>query len=338
MSNSQHSEIRPTFLTSTAFPVTVTRRGFLAGSGAAAALALGGSRAGIFAAQNGAIEVPTGPTDLILQMNVEGGLVPPQSLLLEMPLFSLFGDGLVVTQGPTTLQFPGPALPNLLASRLSPEGIQAVLAEARSAGLLGEDIFLRTDMVADAGTTTFTTTANGETTVVSAYALGPEVPPGVTGSVADMYRKLAEFQAKLNTLQDWLPDGGIAEEENPYEITRLQIVAMPVDSLQIPLEPTGDPVPWPLDTPLGELGLPLAETDAQLGTLPEFGEARCAVFEGDAAATLVDALNAANSQTEWESEGATYALFPRPLLPNEAGCGEPVTDGGTPTADATPEA
>ena len=157
-----------------------------------------------------------------------------------------------------------------------------MLAEARSAGLLGEDIFLRTDMVADAGTTTFTTTANGETTVVSAYALGPEVPPGVTGSVADMYRKLAEFQAKLNTLQDWLPEGGIAEEETPYEITRLQIVAMPVDSLQIPLEPTGDPVPWPLDTPLGELGLPLAETDAQLGTLPEFGEARCAVFEGDA--------------------------------------------------------
>jgi len=188
----------------------------------------------------------------------------------------------------------------------------------------------------DASTTTFTTTANGKTTVVSAYALGPEIPPGVTGSVAEMYRKLSEFQAMLGTLQDWLPEGGIVEEETSYEITRLQIVAIPVDSLQIPLEPTGDPVPWPLETGLGAIGLPLAETDAELGSLPEFGEARCAVFEGDAAATLVEALNAANSQTAWESDGASYALFPRPLLPNESGCGEPVTEG-TPAAEATPE-
>ncbi len=47
-----------------------------------------------------------------------------------------------------------------------------------------------------------------------------------------MYRTLLEFQAKLNTLQDWLPDGGIAEEETPYEITRLQIVSIPGDSLE----------------------------------------------------------------------------------------------------------
>lgn len=338
MSNSQPSQIRPTFLTSPRFPVAVTRRGFLAGSGAAAAaLALGGSRTGAFAAQNDTIEAATGPTDLILQVKTEGGLVPSQFRLLQMPDFSLFGDGLVVTHGPMTLQFPGPALPNLRARHLSPEGIQAVLAEARAAGLLGEDVFLRTDLVSDGRTTTFTTTANGKTTVVSAYALGPEVPPGVTGSVADMYRALADVQAKLNTLENWLPEGGIAEEETPFEISRLQVVAIPAESLQIPLEPMGEPVAWPLDTSLADLGLPLAETDAELGTLPEFGEARCAVIEGDDAATLVEALNAANAQTEWESDGASYALFPRPLLPNESGCGELGTDG-TPATEATPEA
>ncbi len=337
MPNSQRSQIRPTFLTSTAFPVAVTRRGFLAGSGAAAAaLALGGSRAGTVAAQGSSFEVPTGPTEVILQVAIEGGFVAAQSVLVQMPMFSLFGDGLVVTQGPTTLQFPGPALPNLRARRLSPEGIQAVLAEARTAGLLGEDIFLRTDQVADAGTTTFTTTANGKTTDVSAYALGTEVPPGVTGSVAEMYRKLAEFQAKLDTLEDWLPEGGIAEDETAYEVTRLQVVALPWGTLSVPPEATGDPVPWPLDTDLGTLGVPLAETDSELATFPEFGEARCSAFEGDDATTLVEALNAANAQTEWESNGASYAIFPRPLLPNETGCGAP-DSGGTPAAEATPE-
>src|SRR5215204_4464424 len=337
MSNSQCAQIRPTFLTSTAFPVAVTRRGFLAGSGAAAAaLALGSSRSGAVAAQDGSFEVPTGPTDVILQVTNQGGFTMAQASLVQLPTYSLFDDGLVVTQGPTTLQFPGPALPNLLTRRLSPDGIQAVLAEERTAGLLSEDIFLRTDQVTDAGTTTFTTTANGNTTVVSAYALGTEVPPGVTGSVAEMYRKLAEFQAKLETLEDWLPEGGIAEDETDYEITRLQVVALPWGTPSVPPEATGDPVPWPLDTDLGTLGVSLAETDSELGAFPEFGEARCSAFEGEDAATLVEALNAANAQTEWESNGASYAIFPRPLLPNETGCGAP-DSGGTPAAEATPE-
>lgn len=343
MSNSQRSHIRPTFRSAPAFPVTVTRRGFLAGSAAAAALALGalgaleGSRGGTAAAQDGSFEVPTGPSDLILQVRNEGGFTMAQAILVQMPTFSLFGDGLVITQGPTTLQFPGPALPNLLARRLSPEGIQAVLTEASAAGLLGEDIFLRTDQIADASTTTFTTTANGETTVVSAYALGTEIPPGVTGSVADMYQALLEFQAKLNTLADWLPEGGIAEEETSYEITRLQVVSLPWGTLSVPPEATGDPIPWPLDTDLGTLGVPLSETDSELGSWPEFGEAKCTAFEGDDAATLVEALTSANAQAEWESNGASYAIFPRPLLPNETGCAAPGTDG-TPAAGATPEA
>src|SRR5687768_5481335 len=153
MSNTQRSQIRPIFRTSPAFPVNVTRRGFLAGSAAAAALALGGSH-GSVVAQDVTFEVPTGPSDVVLQITNEGGFTMAQAVLVQMPTFSLFGDGLVITQGPTTLQFPRPALPNLLARRLSPDGIQAVLAEARTAGLMVEDIFLRTDQIADASTTT----------------------------------------------------------------------------------------------------------------------------------------------------------------------------------------
>lgn len=314
----------------------ITRRRLLAGGGAiAAAVALGGSRPGASAAQDDPIDYPTGPDQLVLGIATEGGFVPAYTTLVQIPEFSLFGDGLIVTIGPTTLQFPGPALPNLQARRVGPEGIQAILAEADAAGLLGEDTFLRTDQVADAGTTTFTTTANGETTTVSAYALGPDVPPGVTGSVAELYRRLAAFRDLINTLDTWLPAGAILEPGAAYPITRLQIVAIPVDNLQVPLEPAGPPATWPLETPLGQIGLPFAETDAGLGAIPEFGEARCATVEGDAAATVVEALNATNAQTAWESDGTTFALFPRPLLPHESGCGAPIDDGGTPAA--TPE-
>lgn len=333
MSSSQRSHIRPTFRSAPAFSVTVTRRGFLTGGAAAAALAIGGSRVGVgtAAAQDGSFDVPTGSADVLLRVTNEGGFTMAQAILVQMPVFSLFGDGLLITQGPTTLQFPGPALPNLRARRLSPEGIQAVLTEANAAGLLGADIFLRTDQIADASTTTFTASANGKTTVVSAYALGTEIPPGVTGSVADMYQALLDFQTKLNTLQDWLPAGGIAEEETTYETTRLRVIAIPWGTLSVPQEPTGGPFTWPLETDLGTLGVPLAETDSELGSWPEFGEAKCTAFEGDDAATLVEALTAANAQAEWESNGASYAIFPRPLLPNETGCGAPASDG-------TPEA
>ncbi len=316
--------------------VAITRRQLLAGGSAlAAVLALGDAHAGAGLAQEGEIAFANGPEDLILQVKTEGGFGLAQNFVVLLPDFSLFGDGLVVTLGPTTLQFPGPALPNLRARRLNPEGIQAVLAAADRAGLLDDDIFLRVDQIADAGTTTFTTTANDETTVVSAYALGPDVPPGVTGAVAEIYRRLAEFQALLGTLEDWLPAGAVVESDTAFEITRLQVVAIPTANLQFPLEPAGPPATWPLDSPLGAVGLPLAETDASVGTRPEYGEARCAVFEGDAATTLVAAFSAANAQTAWESDGTTYALFPQPLLPHESGCGAPISDGATPAA--TPE-
>lgn len=315
---------------------TVTRRHFLAtGSVVVATLAVGGAGGVARAAQADPIDHSTGSDDLILGVKIEGGFTLPYVTLVQAPEFSLFGDGLIVTIGPTTLQFPGPALPNLRARRISPEGIQAILAEADTAGLLADDIFLRADEIADAGTTTFTTTANGETVSISAYALGPDVPPGVVGSVAEIYRRLGEFQRLLGTLEEWLPAGSVVEADVPYAIDRLQIIAIPVGNLQVPLEPAGPPAVWPLQPGLGQIGLPLAETDSDLGGLPEFGEARCATFEGDAAATLVTALTAANAQTAWESDGVTFALFPRPLLPNESGCGEPVTAGGTPVA--TPE-
>jgi hypothetical protein len=44
---------------------------------------------------------------------------------------------------------------------------------------------------------------------------------------------------------------------------------------------------------------------------------RCAVINGDDAKKLVESLKSANQLTPWESNGALYTIWIRPLLPDE---------------------
>jgi hypothetical protein len=92
----------------------------------------------------GAIAHPTGADDLVLRMEIGGGLVAPGWILSQLPLVSVYGDGRVITQGPQIEIYPGPALPNLLVSRVSEDGLQQILAAARDAGLVGPDASYRT--------------------------------------------------------------------------------------------------------------------------------------------------------------------------------------------------
>jgi hypothetical protein len=115
---------------------------------------------------------PAGAADLVLRVDVGGGFVPAQYHLRQLPSFSLFGDGTVITLGPQIEIYPGPALPNVLARSIDEDGIQAILRAADEAGLLGPDADYDHACVADLPTTTFTVVAGGRTHVVSAYALG----------------------------------------------------------------------------------------------------------------------------------------------------------------------
>jgi hypothetical protein len=118
------------------------------------------------------IDHPTGSADLVVRVDVGGGFVPAQYHLRQLPSFSLFGDGTLITEGPQIEIYPGPALPNVLARLIDEEGIQAILRAADEAGLLGPDAHYDQACVADLPTTTFTVVADGRTHVVSAYALG----------------------------------------------------------------------------------------------------------------------------------------------------------------------
>jgi len=256
------------------------------------------------------IDHPTGADELVLRMAIGGGFVPIEYNLRALPGVSLFGDGRLIVEGPVIEIYPGPAMPNLQVSRLTEEAIQAILAEAERAGLLGEDASYDYPCVADLPSTTFSLVSDGQVHTVSAYALGFE--EGTTGGCGDVAidvearAKLLEFSRKLGDLRSWLPEGSIGAEE-PYTPTEMRVYVRPY---------LGDPeldqasVDWPLAGSLSEFGKPDGNLD----------ETRCGVVSGGDLETLLPAASAANELTPWTSDGSSYALIFRPLLPDEHTC------------------
>ena len=252
---------------------------------------------------------PTGSAQLILRMAYEGGFVPYEYTLGSTPFWSLFGDGTLIVPGPQIEIYPGPALPNLTATPVSEDGIQAILEAARDAGLLDGDANYGNECIADAANTVFTTTADGTTTVVSAYALDVGDPAGTCGNDkdADARAKLAAFQAKLTDLRSWLPNGSVGTER-PYDPTEMRVYVLPY---QGDPELPQDPIEWPLEPPLDAFGEPIPNAPA---------DTRCGVVTGEDLATLLAATRDANALTPWTSGGTEYQLIFRPLLPDEHTC------------------
>ena len=251
------------------------------------------------------IDHPSGPDEVVLRVGFEGGFVPVEMMLSRLPSWTLYGDGAVIVEGPQIEIYPPPALPNLLVTRLSDDGIQTILEAARDAGLMGGDATYPYPCIADAPTTVFTTTADGGTNVVSAYALD------ATGPCPDVDEEpraaLRDFQMRLGDLTSWLPSGSVGAEEffTPSGI-RLYVTAYQPDPN---LDQQG--VEWPLSGPLSTFGEPVEGTA---------GDLRCGVVDGADLDLLLPELEQANTLTPWVSEGEEYRLIARPLLPDERGC------------------
>jgi hypothetical protein len=256
-----------------------------------------------------AVDHPTGADELVLRVATGGGFVPVEFHLREVPGFSLFGDGRLVVEGPVPEIHPGPALPNLQVSQLSEEAMQAILEQARAAGLFGEDAHYDYPCVTDLPTTTFTLVAEGRTHTVSAYALGfeNEMDAGDCGDVdVDARSALLAFWEKLGNLASWLPEGSVGEEE-PFTPDEMRVYV-----LQYRGDPQleQEPVEWPLAGSLTRFG----EPDANLA------DARCGVVEGTDLDALLPLAHSANQLSPWTSGEREFALVFRPLLPDEHGC------------------
>jgi hypothetical protein len=259
---------------------------------------------------SGGDERRSGADELILRVETSGGFVPVGISLTELPHFSLYGDGRVITQGPQILIYPGPALPNLIERKVSAEGVDAIVDAARRAGLAGPDRNLPLDRVADAPTTTFTLVIAGRRHAVSAYALGleAELEAGLPPEQREARQALIAFQERLNGLEAWLPDGSVGKE-HPFQIEHLRVFVLPGRIAPDDEAPPQPPTEWPLAEPLSEFGNP--------ATQPEM---RCGTLEGEDLRVVLERATRANQLTPWTSRSGTYSLYFRPLLPDESGC------------------
>jgi hypothetical protein len=136
---------------------------------------------------------PSGaPDEVVVRVVTEGGFAAESREPAQLPEVSVFGDGRVITQGPSTLEYPGPALPNLQEFRLTRDGLAAVVDEARSAGLLDKPLPDYGDAgITDQATTTVTLRLDGTNAEVQVYALNFD--DGLTVEQRENRRQLQQF-------------------------------------------------------------------------------------------------------------------------------------------------
>lgn len=144
----------------------------------------------------GAIEHPTGPTDVVLRFEEGGGFVMPAFLATQAPIFTLYGDGTIIFRNPA-LNAPEPIgsvdrMRPFRTARLTEEQMQDVLASALGEGGLGiARPNYPNDQIADAPTAVFTINAGGVNKTVSVYALGLEVDGGPDALARAAFARLA---------------------------------------------------------------------------------------------------------------------------------------------------
>ena len=258
---------------------------------------------------------PAIPADgVVLRLANEGGFVPAGFPLLDVPTFTLYGDGTVITLGAQIAIYPGPALPAIVERQLDDAAVRSIVDRAIEAGLGEGDLDLSDTgdvAIADASTAVFSLTVDGETTTAKVYAMGfeggPAMMPGLSERQIELRKELAALAADLSDLSWVAARGGSIGEEGMYAGDAARLLIGPVlDDPEIPQEP----VSWPLDVALKDLGDAVAWDE----------HTRCAMVSGEDWAVLRDAASGANQLTAWVDGRTQRSIAFRPLLPDETGC------------------
>ena len=243
---------------------------------------------------------PAPKTDLVLQIHTGGGFVPADYAFASVPEFTLYADGRVIVTGPTTMEFPGPATPNLLAGTIAASAVRDAVTAAKDAGVTGSPD-LGQPAVADAPTTTFVLVDGGRRAKLDAYALGFNDGPGLSAGQQAARRRLEDLRARMTDL------GAVAKQ--PYRATAVSVLARPYAQPE-PGSPPVEPAPGQATWPLGNLSP---------GGRDQF-DGRCLGFTGAEADQVLAASAKARSNTQWRSGGATWSLTFRPELPGTQPC------------------
>ena len=234
-----------------------------------------------------------GDDEALLQITSEGGFAPVEFALANGPRYTLLGDGRLIYQGLTTLEYPGQLVPPFMVATLDSNQMGAVLAMVDDIGLPDIDDEVDDEamnMVADATTEVVTFWDENGAHRLAVYALCLEESPS------------ARNEAFLELIQTF--DQFTAETPaEPYVADQVRVIAGPGA-----VDPEFEDVrPWPLP-----------DTDfSDWETLPNGWH--CQVVEG----AVPDAFESATQATTWEHPDGTsepLLLLVRPLLPGEPDC------------------
>ncbi len=254
----------------------------------------------------GAIPHPAGAADVVIRVMTGGGFVPIEYSRTLIPEFTVYGDGRIIVPGPTTLEYPGKALPNLQTTVVSEEVLQAMLAAAKGAKLFQNGFDYGTPGVADVGTTTITVNADNASYTAQIYALG-------FGDGGNMTMEQQQARAAVDALRGRFSDPSTFGQAEPvwesYDFTALKVFYRAVDTAagttQTDIQPNH--LPWPLAD--------LATSGEEVANAPGL---RDVIVSGEDLVTLKPLLGQATEITLWKSGAANYNLYLRPLLPDEA--------------------
>ena len=247
---------------------------------------------------------PVDPNGFVFRATISQAL-PPDATFAWLPYLLITADGRAIFVGPTDAMFPGKLLPHLLERPINSTQWTAIVAAARSAGLLdGKTDFsngapapgaavARLQMVVDGRSYDLT----GDPAIPPCVA--PGCPPGQPGSQL----AFAQFWSQLTSLELL----GVDFTSEPYVASSYAILVGP------PADDEGlnqPPLAWPLDKSLADFGDPIVAADGR----------RCGLVSGADADTLRPLLESATSISRWfdaVETGAGNGLVVRPLLPGE---------------------
>lgn len=255
---------------------------------------------------------PAGATELVLRLDEGGGFVMPAFAMIQVPYFSLYGDGTVIyrpASAPWPETKPGEPMrfPPLQVATMTEAQVQALLRDALGAGGLGiARERYENNQVADASTAVFTVNADGRQRRVSVYALGLAIDdPASPNPDAAILAAMASFAERLRNFDQEVAAGN-ATATGLYSPTRFRASILEGG-------PGGDgiPRPWPWPT-FGPEGFATVEVG------DGFGFPSRAISGIEMSLLGVEKPEGGVSGISLRApDGTIYGLGIRPLLPDE---------------------
>ncbi|AEV85995.1 hypothetical protein ACWT_4978 [Actinoplanes sp. SE50] len=274
-------------------------RGLLAATAIPLILMAGCARPGEAGSITESAPAPTADATVLVRLGYQGGFVPEIYRFVRLPEVTIYADGRVVSNGPVPAVAPGPALPNVQISKITPERARQWAADAVAAGVKDGADF-GTPGVADIPDTVVTAVTDGRAQTVHVTALRETRPDDAQVTAAQKAAR-AKLAAYVDSLRALATETG-SPAPDAYRPESVAVLAQPYVPVDDGLEQK--PVAWPGPA------LPGATLS---------GTVHCVAVSGAELTKVWAAAATANQRTPWTSGGKQWQVMFRPLLPDETG-------------------